>query len=101
VNDDAFLDNLVTWGDIIRKSFKQQVVSELVTTRRLRDIVFAYSVFGDKMTAIERCVSRFDPTTKEAFTQMYTKVDADAQPKPQQDAAAAAPKANDPNACPF
>jgi hypothetical protein len=53
------------------------------------------------MTAIERCVSRFDPTTKEAFTQMYTKVDADAQPKPQQDAAAAAPKANDPNACPF
>ena len=75
-------------------------MSELVTTRRLRDIVFAYSVFGDKMTAIERCVSRFDPTTKEAFTQMYTKVDADAQPKPQQDAAAA-PKSDDPNACPF
>ena len=100
VNDDAFLDNLVTWGDIIRKSFKQQVVSELITTRRLRDIVFAYSVFGDKMTAIERCVSRFDPTTKDAFTQMYTKVDADAQPKPQVDATAA-PKANDPNACPF
>jgi hypothetical protein len=99
VTDDAFLDNLVTWADIIRKSFKQQVVSEIITTRRLRDIVFAYSVFGDKMTAIERCVSRFDPTTKEAFTQMYTKVDADAQPKPAD--AAAAPKANDPNACPF
>lgn len=101
VNDDAFLDNLVTWGDIIRKSFKQQVVSELITTRRLRDIVFAYSVFGDKMTAIERCVSRFDATTKDAFVQMYTKVDADAQPKPVVDAAAAAPKSNDPNACPF
>ena len=102
VSDDAFLDNLVTWADIIRKSFKQQVVSEIITTRRLRDIVFAYSVFGDKMTAIERCVSRFDPTTKDAFTQMYTKVDADAQPKPAVDpAAAAAPKANDPNACPF
>jgi hypothetical protein len=99
VTDDAFLDNLVTWADIIRKSFKQQVVSEIITTRRLRDIVFAYSVFGDKMTAIERCVSRFDPTTKEAFTQMYTKVDADAQPKPAD--ATAAPKANDPNACPF
>ena len=102
VTDDAFLDNLVTWADIIRKSFKQQVVSEIITTRRLRDIVFAYSVFGDKMTAIERCVSRFDPTTKDAFTQMYTKVDADAQPKTTVDAAApAAAKANDPNACPF
>ena len=100
VDDDAFLDNLVTWADIIRKSFKQQVVSEIITTRRLRDIVFAYSVFGDKMTAIERCVSRFDATTKDAFTQMYTKVDADAQPKPQvQDAPTA--KSNDPNACPF
>ena len=101
VDDDAFLDNLVSWADIIRKSFKQQVVSEIITTRRLRDIVFAYSVFGDKMTAIERCVSRFDPTTKESFTQFYTKVDADAQPKPADAAAPAAPKANDPNACPF
>ena len=100
VDDDAFLDNLVTWADIIRKSFKQQVVSEIITTRRLRDIVFAFSVFGDKMTAIERCVSRFDPTTKDAFTQMYTKVDADAQPKPAVDAAAA-PKSDNPNACPF
>jgi len=100
VTDDDFLDNLVTWADIIRKSFKQQVVSEIITTRRLRDIVFAFSVFGDKMTAIERCVSRFDPTTKDAFTQMYTKVDADAQPKPTVDAAAA-PKSDNPNACPF
>jgi hypothetical protein len=79
------------------------VVSEIITTRRLRDIVFAYSVFGDKMTAIERCVSRFDPTTKESFVQFYTKVDADAQPKPADatDAAANTAKANDPNACPF
>ena len=102
VDDDAFLDNLVSWADIIRKSFKQQVVSELVTTRRLRDIVFAYSVFGDKMTAIERCVSRFDATTKESFTEFYTKVDAEAKaPKADPNAAPAAPKANDPNACPF
>jgi len=100
VTDDDFLDNLVTWADIIRKSFKQQVVSEIITTRRLRDIVFAYSVFGNKMTAIERCVSRFDETTKDAFTQMYTKVDADAQQQPVVDAAAA-PKTDNPNACPF
>ena len=100
VTDDEFLDNLVTWADIIRKSFKQQVVSEIITTRRLRDIVFAYSVFGNKMTAIERCVARFDATTKDAFTQMYTKVDADAQQQPVVDAAAA-PKTDNPNACPF
>ena len=102
VDDDAFLDNLVSWADIIRKSFKQQVVSEIITTRRLRDIVFAFSVFGDKMTAIERCVSRFDATTKESFMQFYTKVDAEANtPKVDAAAAPAAPKSADPNACPF
>ena len=77
VDDSEFIANLVSWADVIRKSFAQQVVSEIITTRRLRDILFAYSVFGDKMTAIERCVARFDATTKESFMQFYTKVDAD------------------------
>jgi hypothetical protein len=98
VSDKEFIANLVSWADIIRKSFAQQVVSEIVTTRRLRDILFAYSVFGDKMTAIERCVARFDATTKDSFMQFYTKVDADARtPK-------AAPKAEgvtDSSTCPF
>ena len=92
VNDEAFMDNLVNWADLVRKSFKQQIVNEIITTRRLRDIVFAFSVFGDKMQAIERCVSRFDEETKNAFTEFYTKIDAtaktdDAAPAP--DAAAA------------
>jgi len=78
VTDDSFLDNLISWGDIIRKSFKAQVVNEIITTRRLLHIVKAFSIFGDKMKSIERCVARFDETTKEAFMQMYTKVDADA-----------------------
>jgi len=78
VDDDSFLDNLIAWGDIIRKSFKAQVVNEIITTRRLLHIVKAFSIFGDKMKSIERCVARFDETTKEAFMQMYTKVDADA-----------------------
>jgi len=100
VNEDAFIDNLVSWADIIRKSFKQQVVSEIITTRRLLHIIKAFSIFGDKMKSIERCVARFDEDTKESFLQFYTKVDADAQPKPQvQDAPTA--KSNDPNACPF
>ena len=99
VNDDAFIENLVNWADLVRKSFKQQIVNEIITTRRLRDIVFAFSVFGDKMTAIERCVSRFDEDTKNAFMEFYTKVDATtAAPAP---APADAPKSNDPNACPF
>ena len=100
VQDEAFIDNLIAWADIIRKSFKQQVVSEIITTRRLLHIIKAFSIFGDKMKSIERCVARFDEDTKESFLQFYTKVDADAQPKPQvQDAPTA--KSNDPNACPF
>jgi len=98
VNDDQFIENLVNWADLIRKSFKQQIVNEIITTRRLRDIVFAYSVFGDKMQSIDRCVARFDEDTKSAFMEFYTKVDATVT------AAAApvdAPKSNDPNACPF
>ena len=100
VKDEAFIDNLIAWGDIIRKSFKQQVVSEIITTRRLLHIIKAFSIFGDKMKSVERCVARFDDTTKEAFVQMYTKVDADAQPKPQPTEAATV-QSNDPNACPF
>jgi MoxR-like ATPase len=94
VSDDDFIGNLVNWADLVRKSFKQQVVNEIITTRRLRDIVFAFSVFGDKMQAIERCVSRFDDETKAAFTEFYTKIDAtakaaDATAAPAADAAAA------------
>jgi len=101
VTDDAFITNLVNWADLVRKSFKQNIVNEIITTRRLRDVLFAYSVLRcSKQTAVERCLARFDNDTKEAFMQFYTKVDAEAQPKPQQDAAAA-PKSDDPNACPF
>ena len=77
VQDENFVNCLVNWADIIRRSFKQQIVSEIITTRRLRDIVFAYSIFGNKMNAIERCVARFDGDTKTAFMDFYTKCDAE------------------------
>jgi hypothetical protein len=94
------MDNLVNWADLVRKSFKQQIVNEIITTRRLRDIVFAFSVFGDKMQAIERCVSRFDEETKNAFTEFYTKIDATAKtPDPVAAPADAAPAAS--TKCPF
>ena len=93
LSDDAFITNLVGWADLVRKSFKQNIVNEIITTRRLRDVLFAYSVLRcSKQTAVERCLARFDNDTKEAFMQFYTKVDADASnPNPAADAPAAEP----------
>lgn len=77
VNDDAFCVNLVNWADIIRKSFKVGAVTDIITTRRLLHILKAHAIFNNKAKAIERCITRFDQSTKEAFLQMYTKVDAE------------------------
>ena len=74
--DDAFAANLVTWADVIRKTFYDGGVDEVISTRRLDHIVKAFAIFGDKMQAIELCVSRFDEDTKVSFLDLYTKVDA-------------------------
>src|SRR6056300_1356096 len=74
--DEDFADKLVTWAEIIRKTFKEGAIDELVSTRRLEHIVNAYAMFDDRMKAIELCVNRFDVDTKTAFTDLYTKVDA-------------------------
>ena len=50
-------------------------MDELIATRRLEHIVYAYTVFGDKQKAIELCVNRFDEDTKDAFLSLYSKVD--------------------------
>ena len=73
--DDIFATNLVTWAEVIRKTFYEGAIDELISTRRLEHIVKAFSVFGDKMKAIELCVNRFDTDTKQAFLDLYTKVD--------------------------
>ena len=70
-------DSLVDWGDIIRKTFYDGGIDEIISTRRLVHILRAYSIFGDKMKSIQVCVNRFDDETKEAFLQLYDKVDAD------------------------
>ena len=77
VTDTDFLARLVDWGDIIRKTFYDGGIDEIISTRRLVHILRAYSIFGDKMKAIQVCVNRFDDETKEAFLQLYDKVDAD------------------------
>ena len=73
--DEDFATHLVTWSEVIRKTFFEGAVDELISTRRLEHIVNAYAVFGDKQKAIELCVNRFDEDTKEAFLSLYSKVD--------------------------
>ena len=77
ITDIDFLARLVDWGDIIRKTFYDGGIEEIISTRRLVHIVRAYKIFGDKMKSIQVCVNRFDDETKQAFLELYDKVDAD------------------------
>ena len=74
--DQEFADNLVKWAGIIRKTFFDGGVDEVITTRRLVHIVQAYDIFGNRLDAITKCVNRFDDDTKQSFLDLYTKVDA-------------------------
>ena len=74
--DDEFADKLVLWADVIRKTFYEGGIDELVSTRRLEHIVKAFAMFKDRLKAIQLCVNRFDTDTKSAFIDLYTKVDA-------------------------
>ena len=76
VTDIDFLARLVDWGDIIRKTFYDGGIEEIISTRRLVHIVRAYSIFNDKAKAIQVCINRFDDETKQAFLELYDKVDA-------------------------
>ena len=79
VHDEDFCKRLVDWGDIIRKTFYDGGIEEIISTRRLVHILRAYSIFNDKMKAIQVCVNRFDDETKQAFLELYDKVDATVQ----------------------
>ncbi len=78
-DDDQFTTKLVDWADIIRKTFYDGGIEEIISTRRLVHIVKAYKIFGDKAKAIQVCINRFDDETKQAFLELYDKVDADFQ----------------------
>ena len=77
IEDDAFAKNLVDWADIIRKTYADGGTDEVISTRRLVHIANAYKIFGDKKTAIDLCIARFDEDTKVTFNDLYTKIDAD------------------------
>jgi hypothetical protein len=77
VEDRDFCNRLCDWADIIRKTFYDGGIEEIISTRRLVHIIRAYSIFQDKAKAIQVCVNRFDDETKQAFLELYDKVDAD------------------------
>ena len=77
VDDSVFCQRLVDWADIIRKTFYDGGVDEVISTRRLLHIVRAYAIWNDKQKAIQVCLNRFDEETKSAFLDLYDKVDGD------------------------
>jgi hypothetical protein len=70
---------LADWADIIRKTFNEGGIDEIISTRRLVHIVKAYSIFEDKTKAIGVCLNRFDDETKQSFIELYDKVDVEFQ----------------------
>lgn len=77
VEDRPFCKHLVDWADIIRKTFNDGGIEEVISTRRLVHIIKAYSIFGDKTKSIQVCLNRFDDETKQSFIELYDKVDGD------------------------
>ena len=73
--DEEFCTKLVDWADIIRKTYYEGAIDDVITTRRLVHIVNAYRMFGDKLKSIQMCISRFDEETRNAVLDLYTKVD--------------------------
>jgi MoxR-like ATPase len=76
--DEQFVDKLVTWADVIRRTYFDGGVDEIISTRRLVHITQAYAIFNDKLKAIQLCTNRFDDDTKNSFVELYTKVDSGA-----------------------
>jgi len=74
-----FIKHLCTWSDIIRKTFADGGIDEVISTRRLVHILKAYSIFGKKDKAIKVCLNRFDDDTKTTFLELYDKIDAEFQ----------------------
>ena len=79
VADTTFADKLVDWADIIRKTFYDGGIDEVISTRRLVHISKAFSIFEDRSMAIDLCINRFDDETKEVFKDLYTKLDAEVE----------------------
>jgi MoxR-like ATPase len=78
VRDLEFADKLVAWSQVIRKTFENDGVDDVISTRRLCHIAKAHSIFNDRTKSIAMCIARFDADTKAAFSDLYTKIDSQA-----------------------
>ena len=87
VADEEFCENLANWADIIRKTFKDGGIDEVISTRRLVHIIRAFAIWQDRMKAIKVCVNRFDDETKQYFMELYDKIDATVETKEEENAA--------------
>ena len=90
VSDDDFVDKLVRWAFVVRRGYDEQIISEVISTRRLTHIAKAFSIFGDRKTALQLCLNRFDDVSKTALYDMYTKVDGE-MPSANEEVVAPAP----------
>jgi len=98
INDSEFVDKLINWADVIRKTYVEGAIDQLITTRRLVHISNAYAIFNmDRMKAISMCVNRFDDETKSAMIDLYTKIDSGVDAE----VTATATEEEGDNACPF
>ena len=80
VLDKEFCSYLANWADIIRRTFNDGGVDEVISTRRLVHIIRAFAIWQDRMKAIKVCTNRFDDETKQSFIELYDKIDADVVP---------------------
>ena len=78
--DEDFAEKLTTWAEVIRKTFADDGVDEVISTRRLCHIAQTFSIFEDRLKAVQMCISRFDDDTKTGFLDLYTKIDPTVQP---------------------
>jgi hypothetical protein len=99
--DNDFIDHLVSWAEMIRKSYKDGAVNEIISTRRLINICKAYSVFNNKIKAVGMSLARFDRETQDAFMSLYKKIDGDPSLNPDQTASQQVAAPTDPNEPPF
>lgn len=100
IDDTEFSENLVTWAEMIRKSFSEGAVDEIISTRRLLNITKAYSVFRDKSKSVKMALARFDKDTQDGFYSLYTKIDVSVNP-PVSSTTKSEPAQQDPTAPPF
>ena len=71
VLDKDFCDNLANWADIIRKTFNDGGIDEVISTRRLVHIIRAFAIWQNRMKAIKVCTNRFDDETKQSLSLIH------------------------------